>query len=315
MNSGLFTFKGVTQLGEQQFTTSLGINLQMFLDTAFLEIGGFYNINIPTSGAYGGDFSRLRPVNDPYFTNRVYEGVRSNWVYESGLLYNIQPIKISGAFVNGAFVPKTGVNGFKVNYPLGRIIFNSTQTGIVRLEYSYKHVKVSTIDVPWAQRVMTDSFRVDNNDFLQKGSGVWETLSHNRVQLPAIVVEPLTRVRMQGLELGGGQRRLQDVFFHVIASNTWDRNNITDILVNQRNKTLLLFDVTRASQSGKFPLDPYYGDYVSGGYIYTSLIDENLGYTKRKCAIIDTGSDDLGERNGLYISTVRWSTDSELPET
>jgi hypothetical protein len=314
-------FKGVQHLGEQQFTNELGVNLQFFTDWAFLNIGGFFNVNVQTSGAYGGNFSRLRPANDPYFSNRIYEGARSNWVYESGITYpNYSPINISGVYVNGTFYPSdtTGVYAHKINYPLGRVIFNSVvpQTGLtVQLEHSYKWIKIQTSDVPWAQKILYDSFRVDDPHFLQRGSGVWDVLSQSRVQLPAIIIEPSVNTRLQPLEIGGGQRRIQTVYFHVISENPWDRNNITDILVNQRQKTIFLFDVNTAIESGKFPLDPYYGNRVSGGFLYPAFVDEYIGYRKKRCAIVDTFSEDLEERNGTYRSIVKWVVDVELPES
>ena len=46
-------FKNVSSIGDRQVLSSLEHNLKSFLDWSFLNIGGFINVNIPTSGIGG----------------------------------------------------------------------------------------------------------------------------------------------------------------------------------------------------------------------------------------------------------------------
>lgn len=301
-------FQGVTEIGKPQFTTELTHNIAMWLNWSFLNIGGFSNISLSQSGVYGGDFSRLRAVSDPYSTNyQVFEGVRSNWVYESGIQYSTQPTHISGVYVNGTFV----TSGFTINYPLGQIKFTNAKTSsdIVKCEYAYKFVKIESSEVPWTQTVLFDSFRVDNTQFLSS-SGVWNTLSQSRIQLPAIIIEPTINVRYRGVELGGGQFRTQDVYLHVISETAWDRNNLADILLNQREKVLIFYDVNLAAINNKLPIT-FNGTIVPSSYMYPQLITQ---YPKRQCFIKDVSSESWTERNGTHRAVIRWSCDIQMDE-
>ena len=84
--------KGFDNVGDNTLNTILQDNLVEFFDWALLEKGNFFNIEIPTSGHYGGDKHKLRLVDDPnYDSGQVWEGFRSNWVWQSGLSYQAQP--------------------------------------------------------------------------------------------------------------------------------------------------------------------------------------------------------------------------------
>ena len=54
------SFAHVSQVGNTLLNSELESNLKSFLDWSFLGIGGWSNITIPTSGAYGGTFDNLR---------------------------------------------------------------------------------------------------------------------------------------------------------------------------------------------------------------------------------------------------------------
>src|SRR5579859_2905287 len=98
--------KGVTDIGRPLLTEMLESNISQFFQWGLLNVGNFFQVRIPTSGAYGGDFSRLRLGDDPNFpAGQVWEGVRKDWVWESGLNYAVQPIQISGVYVNGSYYP------------------------------------------------------------------------------------------------------------------------------------------------------------------------------------------------------------------
>ena len=91
------TFAHVAHIGNTLLNSELESNLKSFLDWSFLGIGGWSNISIPTSGAYGGTFDNLRLVDDPAYTaGQIWEAPRKDWVWETGTEYpGYNPINIS----------------------------------------------------------------------------------------------------------------------------------------------------------------------------------------------------------------------------
>ena len=96
------TFQHVSQVGDTLLNCELESNLKSYLDWGMLGIGGWFNVNIPTSGAWGGTFDQLRVVDDPSYTlGQVWETARKDWVWETGVAYTGgSPIDISGVYVN-----------------------------------------------------------------------------------------------------------------------------------------------------------------------------------------------------------------------
>jgi hypothetical protein len=300
-------FKGVNNIGDVGFSNQLSHNIISFLDWAFLGIGGFSNINVSPSGYTGPDQSRLRRVNDPYSTfGCVYETFRSNWVYESGVPYGISPNTYSGVYINNQFYDKdtTGTYSHKVNYPLGRITFDTplSEYSLVQCSYSFKQIKVTSSEVPWSRTLMFDSLQINNPQFLQQGSGVWNILSQNRVQLPVVVIDPTTEVNFSPLEMGGGQYRNQSVMLYVFAEHPSERNNIMDILLNQSEKSILFYDLNSVIADNKFPLD-FNGGIRDDGYLYPDLINN---YAKWKCTILRSDVIDIFEDRDIYRAAVKW---------
>ncbi len=121
-------------------------NFIMFFDWGFTDLGGFYSVEIPEVGLYGGNKHELRPVQDPnYNDGQVWEGFRSNWVWETGVQNPEQPIQISGVFIGGTFRATGNIQQpFHINYPDGRVVLDTaiSTTSEVKLEYSHKWVNV-----------------------------------------------------------------------------------------------------------------------------------------------------------------------------
>ena len=61
--------KGITEIGNYTYSEQLEKNLVEYLNWGLLNIGSFWNVEIGQSGHYGGDLSRLRPVQDPRYAN------------------------------------------------------------------------------------------------------------------------------------------------------------------------------------------------------------------------------------------------------
>lgn len=270
------TLKGISDIGQSTLCDQLESNLIEFFNWGLLCIGGFGNAAIGNSGAFGGDTSRLRPVSDPaYVDGQVWEGFRQDWVWESGISYPIQPIQISGVYVNNQFYPlsTTGIYSHHINYPLGRVTFDNPLpiTSVVQANYSYRLYTIQSSDQQWFRQVMFESFRVDNSDFLQYGSGVWNVLAQQRVQLPAVIVDVVPRRNMFGYELGGTTTIHQDILFHIFSETPSDRKTAMDIISYQKDKTIPLFDKNLMVAQNAFPLD-YTGGLASGARSYPDLV-------------------------------------------
>ena len=101
-------FNGIEQLAENTLINELEENMKAFLDWGFLNIGGYVNVNIPTSGLYGGTFHELKTTDTPgYKVGQVWQSAKKDWVWESGFYWNDgindnnTPNSISGVVVNG----------------------------------------------------------------------------------------------------------------------------------------------------------------------------------------------------------------------
>lgn len=307
------TFANVSQIGQTLLTSELEANLKGFLDWAFLGIGGWFDVTIPTAGAWGGDFANLRVVEDfSYSLGQVWEAARKDWVWETGTPYaGYNPINISGVYVNGV-LKGTGDSTYAhhYNYPLGRVVFDSpiATTDTVQLNYSYRNVQVYIADqAPWWDELQYNSMRVDDATFAEIGSGNWGILSNHRVQMPAIVVEAVPRRTFQPYELGNiSQIVTQDVIFHILAESRWWRNQLIDVVSLQKDKTLQLYDTDKIADGNVFPLD-FRGMVVSASSTYDALVN-NDAYKFKTCRITSMGITEMESYNTrLHEGTVRAS--------
>lgn len=319
---GITTFKGNATIGNTSMTEAIETNLISYIDWCLLELGAFFNITIPASGAYGGDRHRLRCVDDPrYNTGQVWEAYRSNWVWESGLSrVSEQPIHISGVFVNNTFWPRG--SGYCVDYNNGQVIFDNgiSQNSVVKLEYAHKWVDVvGAADVPWFRNTQTRSFRVDDNNFLLN-SGAWGDLAETRLQLPLIAVE-VTDKSYQGYQLGGGQWSRSQVILHILGEDKQITKRIASILSEQNESTIYMFDPDRMMVEDKYPLD-YRGDLNTSPLCYPDLVADTgnggFRYNSRvqhgKIRIFDAHEQNHESLNdNIFHSTVRWNTEVILP--
>ena len=82
------SFKKVRHYGEPLVIRQLEVNTKHYFDWAFLKIGAWNNVDNSSSGIYGGNFYNLREVDDSgYGDNRVYQSIRKDWIYETGVNY------------------------------------------------------------------------------------------------------------------------------------------------------------------------------------------------------------------------------------
>ena len=306
----------LANLNNAQDATLSNVLLDNFVslyDWGLLDRGQFYNINIPESGIYGGDRHKLRSAQDPNYSNgQVWEGYRQNWVWESGIsATDEQPITISGVFVDDTFYATGNVTKpFYIDYPNGRVVFDTalTTTSTVQLEYSHKWVQVIPAQgVPWFREIQQGSFR-NEEGFQVSDSGNWVQLGQTRVQLPAIAVEVVPAKSLQPYQLGGGQWTNTDILFYVISENHWECTNLMDAILYQNDRTVHLFNPTAVAISGVLPFN--YRNELNENAIpsglYPNMIDD---FFYRRCWINQSRGNEITQLSPeLYIGTTRCST-------
>jgi hypothetical protein len=301
--------KGVTDIGDSLLNDQLESNLIAFFDWGLINVGAFFNTVL------ADDKSRLRPIDDPrYVAGTMWEPYRNNIVWETGIEYKQQPIRISGVYVNNAFYPTstTGVYSHYFDYEQGRLVFNNpvSTNSVVKMEYTARYFNFTTADAPWFRQVMFNSFRVDDNQFLQFGSGVWSVLGQNRVQLPAVVVECVPKRTFEGYQIGGGQIIKQDILYHIFTENPWDRKTVLDIISYQNMKTIHSFDNNLLAEQNKFPFDDN-GALVSGALTYPEMVGT---YYWKTIFFNGMSSQESISAPPLYQAVVRSTCEIVFPE-
>lgn len=312
-------FKGVNQLGQNSLINTLEENIKAYLDWGFLNIGGYINVNIPTTGLYGGTFHQLKTTETPgYRPGQVWQSAKKDWVWESGFYYddgtsmNI-PNNISGIYLNNTFLPgPTGIStsGYYINYPLGQIIFDRAipNTSKVELNYSYR----------WCQtyKSSTNPYWVELQELTYQPSpqlnltnkGEYNLSANHRIQMPAIVIEPVARSYSQPWQLGDDSFNIsQDILLHVFTENAVDKNRIVDILRLQKEQTIKIYDLNKVVNSGVYPID-YKGSKNISGLIYPDLVNH---YFWNKTYFKDVNIVEMESRNkNLYWCTIRLTSET-----
>lgn len=280
-NQNPLRFHGVETLRDNFYITTVEENLKSFLDYGFLHIGGFVNVEIPTSGLYSTSFHTCKPTNDPSRTaNTVWQTPRKDWVWESGIDYkNTSPINISGVYVNNSFYPAPTGNAsvsYKLDYANGQILFNQTipQSSNVSVAHSYRWcqvTKASNNDL-W-KKIQQLTYQPDSQ-INQKDKGSYSLLANHRIQLPSIVIETTARNSSQPYELGSlAAFRSQDILLHVYTETINEANTILDILRLQQDKVIILYDLNKVISSGLYGLMSD-GSKNTNGLNYGQLVSD-----------------------------------------
>jgi hypothetical protein len=304
-------FKSVTAIGDSLISDQLEANLVNFFDWSFLNIGGFFNVQFPGIG------TRLRlGADSDYEAGRVWEGYRYGWVWESGVAFQgASPIAISGVYVNGVFRPLAS-GGYFIDYPAGRIIFDTPlpTNSQVACEFSFRRVRMATADSTWFQELQYHTLELtaeNQAEFVQVGSGAWNVLAKNRIQLPAIVVEAVSRVRLRGLEMGARTRiHEQDVLFHVLSDTPMDKKQLHDIVIAQWDHRLVLFDKNQVDDSDAWGLDYEGRPRTDVNGRYPDLVHT---FPWKVLAITKMQSEPQDSFPPLYRATCRATVEVDLP--
>jgi hypothetical protein len=293
-------FVSVSGIGQNNLINQLEDNLKSYLDNGFLHIGGFVNINAPTSGIFNNGLHKAYPVKVPGYRDfQVWQTIKKDWVWESGITYNnISPITISGITVNNTGVPAptgSGNMGYQINYPLGRITFNNPVVSgtNVQLNYSYRWCQVyKSSTSPWWRELQQST--LENNQIQKTDSGDFYIDAQHRVQMPCIIIEPIARSTMIPYQLGDHTFRIQqDILFHIFTENASHRNDILDILRLQKNKVIELYNIDKIRNVYG---TNYAGAIVNSGLKYNELINKDQ-YKWFPCYFIDYNVIDMESAN------------------
>jgi hypothetical protein len=270
-------FFHIDKYAKYSVLSQLEDNFKSFLDTAFLNIGAFTNINKPTNTLYGGDMSRLNPVSDPALPSGIaWETNRKDWVWEDCSTYTqASPINISGIYINGLFYPGpqgTPPHTYSLNYPMGRVQFEQpvAASSIVQIEHSYRNVQVyKSNESAWFKELQQYSY--DPTKF----NNIKQITSNHRVQMPAIVLEFLPGMDMKPYEIGSTRNIVyQDIMLHILTETYSDRSIILDILIPQKDRPIYLYDINKVVNDQVYPLN-YDGSINPSGLSYSDLVQDN----------------------------------------
>ena len=304
-------FRAVTSFNQPLIISSLEHNLKDWISWSMLKIGGWVNVTTGNSKLVGGNSaSTLQKVSDPSYTNNtVFQSPRKDWVYESGVNYasptggtfNPLPVKV---YSNNVEI--TGTGSYYINYPEGRVIFSTPQNGTIKAQYSYRAVQVYTYDeANWTMEVNYESQASPDQWSLNLGSGDYSISSTSRMQLPAIVVQPVSRGSSSPFELGTlCAYNRQDVLFHILTENRMTRNNLADVFRFQKGKDIILYDLYKVYASGAFPLD-YRGMVVNNPPFYPDIVN-NSSLVFRQATIEDVSITNIETKTpNLHWAIVR----------
>lgn len=304
------SLKGVRSFDNIDVTNQVQQSMIMFFDFGFLGIGGFNNVVLGVTDINSHDRSKLRLVDDPnYPSGQVWETFAHNLVWESGLNTAVQPTQISGVYINGSFKTTT-TSGYEhyVDYPRGRVVFNSPQTPVsgIQMEYAYKIVNFDRITkFPYTQNMQfnRDLFGPTYNS---ASSGDWSSLV--RSQVPLVAVEASATTRYTPLSLGTGAHNVfTDILMHVFDSDDSNVNKLLSFISVQKEKTIWMLDIDLMAQSGAFPLD-YNGAKTSSPKTYADLV--NGGYRSKKLYLDDAVSSGAEWIDAVYHGVVTFTTET-----
>jgi hypothetical protein len=288
-----YTFRASSQYkyGSVLLSEELDSNLTSFFNWALLNVNGFTNVQSGLNPAYGGAPNRLYLVTDPGLTTgRVWQTYRKNLVWETGTGATLEPISISGVYVNGVLKTRTDpIYSHYINYRDGLVVFDSgIPTGTrVEMNYSFKNVWIDTNDSIVNQEMQFESWNVENSHWSSASSGEYYPLAVSRVQLPAIGIEVVPSRTFSPYEIGGGQWVKNKVLIHIYAERDADANRLIDLVSYQSDLRFFLYNSNTIAASGKFPLNAN-GDRVTGALMYPQLVRESgIGFRWKQAQILD----------------------------
>ena len=217
-------------------------NLRDRIEYGLIEMGAYTTVAFShnTSG-----YTNLQKYSDT-----VYEGLGPSWVWQSGVTTHASADAIvipSGVWINDTFydtATTSGVYEHHIDYRNGRVVFanalNSDDT--VACEYTFNDVGVYLGDSEQWKIVINDLIPMFNQMGDNTPSGLASYLKERRVWMPSIFIDVYNRTDNPA-ELGSSAQLAEiQVFYNVIANRPFDCNTLTDIIHNQKEDAVDLFN-------------------------------------------------------------------------
>lgn len=303
MNYTPFSIKGIASVKFNSSSNEIVDNLIGFFDWGLLNKENFFNIKkgdtigklIQENGPEPFDFynnstvklnddaSQLKPINIRSLPKgSVWRGLFDNWVWESGITTDYQPINISGVYINDIFYPSNTSGEYKhfIDYNNGGAVFFNPipLTSKVQVEHSFKWISIH--DSESFEGLKFLDTEIKENDF--------------GYRMPTIIIEPVSRTH-EGVQLGGGQWIISDVLFHCFATTDSMCERLMDIVSYQNDRSIIFFNKNKLRLTNNFPFtntnrlkdDNYWqlefpDIYASGDYqlamSYQELATKYTGY-------------------------------------
>jgi hypothetical protein len=304
------SFKGVTKLSQALLMEEIEHNLRMFLRWAFLQIGGWSNVEIGDSTIFGGSFDTLTPIHHPNYDDyTVYETPRKDLVYEHTAEFeSTSPIEIAGVYVNNTlYASNHATYGHSIDYTNGYVIFNSAldESDVVKMEYSYRSISVEIAEESAVWRELQfGSLRPDDDHSSNPDKGSWAAIpALKRQQMPCVIIECVPKRNQTGWQLGSQTLNIkQDVLFHIISEQRNMRNRLVDILSFEQDHTIWMINTDSLVGSTDWPIR-FDGTLNSSGLDYPSLVEKYKWL--RLSFIKNTATEIRGFDPSLYLGTIR----------
>lgn len=293
------SFTRVSNFGDDTLTEIIGANIVSFLDWGFLDIGAYRNVANGTTDGAGLDYSTLKAISVNGSTaGTIWQTQRMNWVWETGMSVGT-PTSISGVTINGTLRASDDV-GYEhyYDYLNGNVVFSSAQPlgSAMTINYSFKQVQVQETNSDGLFKRLQKYTIGDSINFNQDGKDDYARY-RTRIQLPWVGVEMVHGNFVKGVELGNYlEYKNLEVVFHILGEDSSIVTKIGDIISNQHNRRIYLYDTNLVADNNAFPLD-YRGMVVSSPKTYPELtatsanggfrIDSYLGSSMR---LLDVGS-------------------------
>lgn len=289
-------------------TETLQENVIAFFNWGLLEAGGFTNVNVSSPGTDDPNADeQLYPLHQKGVADgTIWQAINTDWVYETGLEAAVQPVQPSGVYVDGTLYASnvSGAYAHHVNYPAGQVIFHSpiATDSVVQASYAWRWISFYDCEVQWFRQVVFDSLLLTTPAVDSNGDAVIKLLDSMQVQPPLVIIEPVMSSRLSGYELGSGVNWVdRDFLFHIITETSAEKNKIADIIINQKEKTFLLYDVNARRAAGQFALD-WRGERIPSAQMYPGLV---TSYPAQSAYFFNTVGQDITLRLPLFRGIVR----------
>jgi hypothetical protein len=200
-------------------------------------------------------------------------------------------------------------SGYQINYREGQVLFNTAQSGTVDLEHSYRLYDVYQLDRErWFQEIIYGDWVSYSDNFTSVGSGAFDVLSRNRVNLPFIGIQVDGSRSFAPLQLGGGQILSSKISFYVVGDNSWQVSSAVDYISFQNDKYLKLFNLKFIQDSGAEPFN--YNGTLKSRLNYRQMVDQ---FYWKNIRTSNTSVEQISTYP-LYISCVKMTLTADFPE-